>query len=131
VTDSYGDLVAAALRADAEAARAEIRAAGIACPSCGVNLADLPDGHALAVTGDDLHPGPGPWTAECGDGQPVTITLSVPVTEQETDAWVTMGNVLMWDDYRRRVAEASKGVVGEGPANFTGLLDVLGGSTGG
>jgi hypothetical protein len=45
----YGDAVAAALRADAEAARDEIREAGIACPSCGMNMADLPGDHRLVL----------------------------------------------------------------------------------
>jgi hypothetical protein len=44
--------IADAIHADAEAARAEIRAAGIFCPSCGVNMADLPEGHML--TNGDL-----------------------------------------------------------------------------
>ena len=37
MTSDYGDAVAAALHAEAEQAREEIRAAGIACPSCGKN----------------------------------------------------------------------------------------------
>jgi hypothetical protein len=43
------DPVGDALRADAEAARAEIRAAGIYCPSCGISMADLPGDHMLEL----------------------------------------------------------------------------------
>ena len=43
MTSDYGDPIGAALHAEAEDARGEMRAAGIACPSCGVNMADLPE----------------------------------------------------------------------------------------
>ena len=48
--DPIGD----ALHSDAEAARAEIREAGIVCPSCGVNMADLPYEHSLEFSGGSL-----------------------------------------------------------------------------
>jgi len=107
-SDPIGD----ALRADAEAARAEIRAAGIICPSCGVNMADLPDGHRLAVI-----PGLKDGFAECRDGQRADITTFEPLQ--------MAANVSVWDEFRRREAETFKAIVGEGPGNFTGLLGAL------
>ena len=106
--DPIGD----ALRADAEAARAEIRAAGIVCPSCDVNLADLPDGHRLAVV-----PGLKDGFAECRDGQRADITTFEPLE--------MAANISLWDEFRRRETEAFKAIVGEGPVNFTGLLGVI------
>ena len=52
----------AALRADADAARAEVRAAGVTCPSCGTNMADLPGDHMLTLSGEE------PYTARCAGG---------------------------------------------------------------
>jgi hypothetical protein len=117
----YGDLVAAALHADAEAARAEIRAAGVTCPSCGVNMADLPEGHVLALP---LTAGAGALLrARCADGEPVTL--------ETWDACQNAAAVTQWDEFRRHESEALKSAVGEGPANFTGLLDVLNGEAAG
>lgn len=117
----YGDLVAAALHADAEAARAQMRALGICCPSCGLNMADLPDGHALA-----LHDGPGETAigAECSLGSPALLVGSF-------DLLKAAASIAVYDDFRRREAEAFKRIIGEGPANFTGLLDVLTGEAAG
>jgi len=42
-------------------------------------------------------------------------------------AWKAAAHVALYDEFRSREAEALKRAVGEGPANFTGLLDVLGG----
>jgi len=70
--DPIGD----ALRADAEQALAEIRAAGISCPSCGVNMADLPQDHRLVLTNEphpDLREGLSAAYAECRDGQRVSL----------------------------------------------------------
>jgi hypothetical protein len=111
----YGDAVAAALRADAEAARAEMRALGISCPSCGVNMADLPEYHALAVLHED------PYTARCAGGTLVTLA------GEDFGTWQDAASVSVYDDFRRREAEAFKRIIGEGPAIFTGLLGVLGG----
>ena len=119
----YGDLVAAALRADAEAALAEIRAAGIICPSCRLNMADLPDGHALAVSD-----GPGArCTAECRQGDVVQLYARAPITGADLEAWQAVASITLYDDFRRRQAEAFRRIVGSSPANYTGLLGVLGG----
>lgn len=48
--DPSGDLA----HAISEDAKAEVRAAGIICPACETNQADLPDGHWLTIYGDDL-----------------------------------------------------------------------------
>jgi len=120
-TASYGDLVAAALRADAEAALDEIRAAGIICPSCRLNMADLPDGHALTVSD-----GPGARrTAECRQGDVVQLYAAEPVPDADVEAWQAVATITVYDDFRRREAEAFGRIVGTGPANFTGLLGVL------
>jgi hypothetical protein len=122
-TASYGDLVAAALRADAEAALEEIRATGITCPSCRVNMADLPDGHALTVSD-----GPGARrTAECQQGDTVQLYAAEPVPGADLEAWQAVATITVYDDFRRLEAEAFKRIVSTGPVDFTGLLDALGG----
>lgn len=123
--DPIGD----AVRADAEAARAEVRAEGIVCPSCGVNMTDLPDGHALAITGV---PG-GPFAAECAAGTPVRLDGVSPVDAAGFALWQAAANVQVWDEMSRRWDDyARKNIIGERPADappheFTGLLDALGG----
>jgi hypothetical protein len=120
MSETYGDLVARALHADAEAARAEIRAAGLICPSCDVNMADLPDGHVLTLSTEE------PWTAKCAGGTLATLTgISSPMSDDEFGEWQAAANIALWDAFRRREEEAFKRIVGEGPAQFTGLLDVL------
>jgi hypothetical protein len=116
VTSDYGDAVAAALHAEAEEARAEIRAAGIVCPSCGVNMADLPDSHRLV-----LDPGGIDWeravkrppSALCASGELVSLDGA------SFETWQAAANVSLYDDFRARFDEA---LFGTGPANFTGLL---------
>jgi hypothetical protein len=120
----YGDLVAAALHADAEAARAGIRAMGVTCPSCGVNMADLPQDHTLDLSHEE------PYTAKCAAGSVAALADSSPMTDGEFKAWRDAANVSAYDDFRRREAEAFKRIIGEGPANFTGLLGVLNAETG-
>ena len=115
MSDPIGD----ALRADAEAARAEIRTAGLICPSCGVNMADLPDGHALTISTEE------PWTAKCAGGTLASLTASTPMSDDEFSKWQAAANIALWDDFRRREEEAFKRIVGEGSAHFTGLLDTL------
>jgi hypothetical protein len=109
---SYGDAVAAALHADAEAARAEIREAGITCPSCGVNLADLADDHDLAMEGAEggVRCQAGALVIPSGIDQ-VTDALTVIAAKSAERAWM-------------------REVIGEpgGEPRFTGLLDVLEGS---
>lgn len=81
------DPIGAALHADAEAARAEIRAAGITCPSCGVNAADLPERHRLAIV-----PGLADGYTECRDGQPASI--------MDFEALSMAANTAVIDDFR-------------------------------
>jgi DNA-directed RNA polymerase subunit RPC12/RpoP len=119
-SDPIGD----ALRADAEAARAEIRAGGLECPSCGVNMADLPDGHMLVLVSSEE--AGQPQVAECRDGAPAYLAaISSPMSDAGFAAWQAVSNILVWDAFRRREAETFRAIVGEGPANFTGLLGVL------
>ena len=111
MSDPIGD----ALRADAEAARAEIRAEGIVCPSCGVNMADLPDGHSLAMYGPA---GAVSIGAECAEGMPVDMAAFEALQAATT--------VAVYDDFRRRLETAwRREVIGEGPGKFTGLLGIL------
>ena len=113
--DPIGD----ALHADAEAARAEIRAAGLVCPSCGVNMADLPDGHLLTLThGRQYENAPieAP-TAKCEYGPLVMLG--------EYDKFRAAANVSLHDQFRKAEAEAFAKIIGTGPPNFTGLLDML------
>jgi hypothetical protein len=101
--------ISRAVRADAEAAREEIRAAGLVCPSCGVNMADLPRA-------------PG-CTVKCNYGEGVC-----PVGYE---AFKAAANVSLWGNVNRAMdAEFSKMLGGDinGPTpepKFTGLLDVL------
>jgi hypothetical protein len=110
--DPIGD----ALHADAEAARAEIRAAGVVCPSCAVNMADLPKGHEVAVVSQDSQYA---LTVQCGQGTAVQLT--------GFDQFRALANIQIWDSSRNALDEVVAEVVGTGPANFTGLLDILDG----
>lgn len=113
--DPIGD----ALRADAEAARAEIRAAGLICPSCGVNMADLPEDHLLTLTHGRQHedaPIEAP-TAKCEYGPLVMLG--------EYDKFRPAANISLHDQFRKAETEAFAKIIGTGPANFTGLLDAL------
>ena len=104
MTSDYGDAVAAALHAEAEEAREEIRAAGIACPSCGVNMADLPGDHKLVLDhgGVDWERAvKRPPSALCGSGELVSLEGG---TSFET--WQAAANVSLYDDFRAREAEA-------------------------
>jgi hypothetical protein len=113
-----GDPIGDALRADAEAARAEIRAEGITCPSCGVNLADLPDGHMLVIYPDgDADTG---LAAECRDGAPAGLTVCSPFR-----TWQNAASIAVWDDFRRREAESFRRIIGDGPGEYTGLASIL------
>ena len=112
--DPIGD----ALHADAEAARAEIRAAGIVCPSCGVNMADLPDGHMLTLSGDGKPDEKGMehnWTAQCGAGKLVRLSDDVPMSDADFQTWEAAANISLYDDFRKREAEAFDKLLG-GPA---------------
>ena len=105
--DPIGD----ALRADAEAARTEIRSAGLICPSCGVNMADLRDGHMLTLILSKY--------AECADGERVNLL------DATFEAVQAAANIAVWDALRQREAEAFRAIVGDGPGEFTGLLGII------
>jgi hypothetical protein len=108
------DPVGDALHADAEAARAEIRAAGISCPSCGVNMADLDESHMLTLThGRESEDAPlkAP-TAQCNYGKLVTLAASSPMTDGDFEAWQAAANIALMDDFRRREHEAFARILG-------------------
>ena len=113
-----------ALRADAEAARTEIREAGIVCPSCGVNMADVDESHMLTLNhGREYEDAPleAP-TAQCNYGKLLNLT------EAPLGRWQAAAGVALWDDFRKREAEAFARIVGERKPGheYTGLLDILG-----
>ena len=108
------DPIGAALAADAEEARAEIRAAGLICPSCGVNMADLPKDHRLEI-------GPLPdGVAKCAGGEQAHLV--------RFDDFKAAANVALYDDFRKREDEAFARIIGKRAPDheFTGLLGVLG-----
>jgi hypothetical protein len=73
------------------------------CPSCGVNMADLPDGHRLAMSGGREHENAplGPMAGQCARG--VRVTLSALETLQAA------ANIALYDDYNTCVdAEFSR-----------------------
>ena len=45
----------------------------------------------------------------------------------DLEAWRAIASITVYDDFRRRETEAFGRIIGNGPANFTGLLDALGG----
>ncbi len=94
---------------------AETRSSGIACPSCGTGMTDLPRGHALVLYGDRLSAA----RAECAAGEPVELT-GAPFTVVHAAS-----NVAVWDEYRRHLDAVVRQEAGTGPANFTGLLGTL------
>jgi hypothetical protein len=105
VTD---DPIGDALHADAEAARAEIRAKGIVCPSCSVNMADLPDGHMLTLSGDGKPDEKGmehKWTAQCSSGKLVRLSDDVPMGDADYQTWQAAVNISLYDDFRKREDE--------------------------
>lgn len=125
------DPVGAALAADAEAARAEIRAAGLVCPSCGVNMADLPEDHMLTLThGRESEDAPlkAP-TAQCNYGKLVTLAASSPMTDADFEAWQAAANISLHDQFRNAEAEAFAKIVGkrEPGHEYDGLLSALDG----
>jgi hypothetical protein len=91
------DLIAEALHSDAEAARAEMRAAGIACPSCRVNMADLPQGHRLVMDAAQE-------TAKCVDGTAASLG--------SFDAFRAAANVMLMDEYNARWDAATSQMLG-------------------
>jgi hypothetical protein len=66
--------IADAVRADAADARAEIREAGVICPSCGQNYADLIGaGHAVEFSGGNLPASLPDGTAKCAAGESISL----------------------------------------------------------
>jgi hypothetical protein len=115
--DPIGD----AVRADAEAAREEIRASSygqLACPSCGKPAGDiLGTGHCLILI-PSCEAGPGAIVeAECRDGQRAVCST--------WDDMVATANISLADEVWRHETIAFDRIIGTGPANFTGLLSVL------
>ncbi len=90
--------IADAIHADAEAARAEIRAAGLICPSCGVNMADLPDDHDLALSCRE------PFTARCRNGKLAELA--------EFETVRAAANISLYDEFRKRENEAWDRILG-------------------
>lgn len=117
--ERYESAISEALRADAESARAEIRAAGIICPSCEVNMADLPAGHSLAVYGE------AGIVTECAAGEPFTLAAGDGLPPMSPcSAWQAIVNIQVWDDYNRCMDVAMRELIGEARGEFTGLLDI-------
>jgi hypothetical protein len=123
MADDSADPIGDALRADAEAALAEIRATGLTCPSCGVNMADLPESHMLTLLtrGREYEDAPlkAP-TAQCDRGPLVHLN--------GFEAIKAAANISLWDNFRKAEDEAFAAIIGT-PApghEYTGLLDVLG-----
>ena len=113
--------ISRAVRADAEAARSEIRAAGISCPSCGANMADLPWDHSLVLDGGVL------GTAKCASGDVVKLAGA------GYEAVKAALNVKFWDDVNASMDEEFSRMTGRDirsdarpEPHFTGLLDILG-----
>ena len=115
--DPIGD----AIRADAEAARAGIRAAGLICPSCGVNMADLRSDHVLTLIHGREHeddPERAP-TAQCNYGS-LVLLADAPFAR-----WQAAAAIAMYDDFRKREADALDRIIGERKPGheYTGILD--------
>jgi hypothetical protein len=80
--------IADAIHADAEAAREEIRSAGLICPSCGQNAGDLLGRHCLVLIKEPDRAIP---VAECRDGRRVPL-----------EDWNTIhaaANIALMDDF--------------------------------
>ena len=118
------DPIGTALRADAEAAREEIRAEGLICPSCGQNYADLIGRHCLVMVMDDHTP----W-CECRDGAQVLLGSQLIARIGPAAAWEKMqaaASVAVADEvWRMETIAFDRDVIGTGPGEFTGLLSIL------
>ena len=108
--------ISRAIHADAEEARVVIRAAGIVCPSCGTNAADLANDHMLDLdTGgvDWVRAEKRPATAKCAAG-----TL-VPLDDASFETWQAAANVSLYDSFREAEDKAWSQMLGfdvrEGP----------------
>jgi DNA-directed RNA polymerase subunit RPC12/RpoP len=132
LAEPSGPSIGDALHAEAEDARKEIRDAGIACPSCGLNMADLPGDHCLVLLTSV------PVTRESGFGHPVALMgktghscecrdgATVILTGADFGTWQAAASIQLWDDFRRRMDEViRREIIGEG-AGFTGTAGFLG-----
>ena len=130
--DPIGD----ALRADADDARAEIKAAGIICPSCGVNAADLPRCHYLKLDHGGIDWAKAerrPATAKCQDGTLVTLPGPDDAAGDGAFAiWQAAASVNLLDEYNKSLDAAFSAMLGwdingepPPPREFGGLLEVL------
>ena len=112
--DPIGD----ALHADAQAARDEIRAEGLICPSCGQNYADLISRHRLVLIMAGETAGPGAIEAECKDGHRAEC--------RTWDAIKAAANISLADEiWRQETAAFARDIIRTGPGDFTGLLNIL------
>jgi hypothetical protein len=94
VTD---DPIGGAIRADAGDARAEVRAAGVICPSCDVNMADVPRDHRLVLDLGGVNWALGqkrPPAARCAVGTVADLTGA------SFETWQASVTVSLWDDLR-------------------------------
>ena len=118
------DPIGAALKADADAAREEIRGEELICPSCGQNWADLIGRHCLImVMADDT-----PW-CECRDGTQVPLGSLLVARIGPEAAWKTMqaaASIAVADEvWRQETIAFDRDIIGTGPGEFTGLLSIL------
>ena len=131
----HDDPIGDALRADADEARAEIRAAGIICPSCGVNAADLPDDHMLELDHggvDWAKAEKRPATAKCQAGALIPLPVEPPFDDDSFAVVRAAASVNLLDTFREAQDKAFSQMLGwdirgEVPPapKFTGLLATL------
>lgn len=127
---SDGSAISRAVHAEAEAAREEIRSAGIHCPSCGQNVADLTaTGHGLEFSEGDLPATVAAGgTAQCPGGQPAD--LREHLTGRAADMYETvkaLATVGVLGDYNRRFEQvAAEQIIGPPRTEpFEGFLSIL------
>ena len=115
------DPIGEALRAEAEQAREEIRAAGLVCPSCRKNAADIYGSHRYENVGEagiPLAVKTMSGTLKCVDGEPVDAASLI------YDQWVAVANISLMDEVWRGTDEAFTAQF-TGPGPLTGFLDAL------
>ena len=109
--------IADAVRADAAEARAEIRAAGITCPSCGQNAADLIGTcHEVEFSGGNLPASLPDGTAKCEDGQPVALA------DAGFETISLLANVELLGAMDKAWAAETEKIIGTRAPRFTGFL---------
>jgi len=106
-----------ALEADADAARAEIRKAGIVCPSCRLNMADLPAGHLYAFSAGGMVTAlGGHGTVKCQAGS------ERPMADLDFDSIKAIANIKLLDDFNASFDEQIFGPIRGMSGRITGLL---------